>query len=122
MDLTYGPEYEAFREEVRAFLRARWHGVNDADDIASFRKSAIDAGYLYRSIPRCYGGSEQPTDVLRARVIREEFTAAHAPMELRSLGTQLLVPTLLEAGTSSCGRWARNCTCRRCSRPARACA
>lgn len=99
MDLTYGPEYEAFREEVRAFLRARWHGVNDADDVTAFRKSAIDAGYLYRSVPRRYGGSEQPSDVLRARVIREEFTAAHAPMELRSLGTQLLVPTLLEAGS-----------------------
>jgi alkylation response protein AidB-like acyl-CoA dehydrogenase len=119
MDLTYGPEYEAFREEVRDFLRVHWpaanasnasnaskgsnasngsNGSNGSADVAAFRKIAIEAGYLYRSIPRCYGGSEQPSDVLKARVIREEFTAARAPMELKSLGTQLLVPTLLEAG------------------------
>ncbi|MFJ8025438.1 acyl-CoA dehydrogenase family protein [Streptomyces sp. NPDC096311] len=105
MDLAYGPEYEQFREEVRAFLRQHWergpdggHGVDPAE-VAAFRKLAVDAGYLYRSVPRRYGGSEQPSDVLRARVVREEFTAARAPMEIRSLGTQLLVPTLLEAGT-----------------------
>lgn len=98
MDLTYGPAYEAFREEVRDFLRAHWSASNGSGDVAAFRKAAIDAGYLYRSIPRCYGGSEQLPDILKARVIREEFTAARAPMELKSLGTQLLVPTLLEVG------------------------
>jgi alkylation response protein AidB-like acyl-CoA dehydrogenase len=98
MDLTYGPAYAAFREEVRAFLAANWPGSNGSVDAAAFRKSAIEAGYLYRSIPRRYGGCEEPPDVLKARVIREEFTAAGAPTELRSLGTQLLVPTLLEAG------------------------
>ena len=98
MDLTYGADSERFRGEVRVFLEERWRPSDNPVDVAAFRKAAIDAGYLYRSIPRRYGGSEQPADVLRARVIREEFTAAHAPMELRSLGTQLLVPTLLEAG------------------------
>ncbi len=98
MDLTYGPAYEAFREEVRAFLRANWQATNGSVDIAAFRKAAIFAGYLYRSIPRCYGGAEQPADILKARVIREEFTAARAPLEVKSLGTQLLVPTLLEVG------------------------
>jgi alkylation response protein AidB-like acyl-CoA dehydrogenase len=98
MDLTYGPAYEAFREDVRGFLAANWNGPSETADVTSFRKAAIDAGYLYRSIPRRYGGSEQAADALKARVIREEFTAARAPMEVRSLGTQLLVPTLLEAG------------------------
>ncbi|HEX4658267.1 MAG TPA: acyl-CoA dehydrogenase family protein [Streptosporangiaceae bacterium] len=98
MDLTYGPDYERFRGEVRAFLEERWRPSDSSADVAAFRKAAVDAGYLYRSVPRRYGGSEQPSDVLRARVIREEFTAARAPVELKSLGTQLLVPTLLEAG------------------------
>ena len=97
MDLTYGPEYERFREEVRGFLAEHWR-PDDPVDIAAFRQAAVAAGYLYRSVPRRYGGSEQPSDVLRARVIREEFSAVRAPMELKSLGTQLLVPTLLEAG------------------------
>ncbi|GAA2313074.1 acyl-CoA dehydrogenase family protein [Streptomyces violaceusniger] len=98
MDLGYGPEYELFREEVRAFLRQHWRAVDHPGEVAAFRKLAVDAGYLHRSVPRRYGGSEQPSDVLKARVIREEFTAARAPMEIKSLGTQLLVPTLLEAG------------------------
>ncbi|WP_433190051.1 acyl-CoA dehydrogenase family protein [Actinoallomurus sp. CA-150999] len=98
MDLTYGPDYEVFREEVRTFLRQHWRASDDPAEVAAFRKEAVAAGYLYRSVPRRYGGSEQPSDVLKARVIREEFAAAHAPMEVKSLGTQLLVPTLLEAG------------------------
>jgi alkylation response protein AidB-like acyl-CoA dehydrogenase len=102
MDLTYGPEYEHFRTEVRSFLKERWRppdsSADSSADVAEFRRAAVDAGYLYRSVPRRYGGSEQPPDALRARVIREEFAAARAPIELRSLGTQLLVPTLLEAG------------------------
>jgi alkylation response protein AidB-like acyl-CoA dehydrogenase len=98
MDLTYGPEYERFRAEVRSFLREHWRPSDSSADVAGFRRAAVDAGYLYRSVPRQYGGSEQPVDVLKARVIREEFSAARAPMELKSLGTQLLVPTLLEAG------------------------
>jgi len=99
MDLTYGPDYEVFREEVRVFLSTHWSSSDDSVDVAAFRKSAIEAGYLYRSIPRCYGGSEQPADILKARVIREEFSAVRAPMELKSLGTQLLVPTLLDVGS-----------------------
>jgi alkylation response protein AidB-like acyl-CoA dehydrogenase len=98
MDLTYGPDYERFRGEVRAFLAEHWQLAGGPVDIAAFRRAAVAAGYLYRSIPRRYGGSEQPSDALKARVIREEFTAVRAPMELKSLGTQLLVPTLLEAG------------------------
>ena len=98
MDLTYGPGYERFRGEVRAFLEEHWRASDSSANVAAFRKAAVDAGYLYRSVPRQYGGSGQPSDVLKARVIREEFTAVRAPMELKSLGTQLLVPTLLEAG------------------------
>jgi alkylation response protein AidB-like acyl-CoA dehydrogenase len=99
MDLTYGPEYERFRGEVRAFLAEHWRPSDPPPDVTAFRQAAVAAGYLYRSIPRRFGGSEQPSDALKARVIREEFTAVRAPMELKSLGTQLLVPTLLEAGT-----------------------
>jgi alkylation response protein AidB-like acyl-CoA dehydrogenase len=98
MDLTYGPEYERFRRDVRAFLEEHWVSSRASSDVATFRKAAVEAGYLYRSIPRRFGGSEQAQDVLKARVIRDEFTAVRAPMEVRSLGTELLVPTLLEAG------------------------
>ena len=62
---------------------------------AVFRERAIERGYLYRSIPKQYGGSEQPPDVLKGQVIREEFGKRWAPLEARGIGTMMLVPTLL---------------------------
>ena len=104
MDLTYGSEMEEFRLEVKGFLGANWPPKEDAanssrkDSTQRFRERAIAQGYLCRSIPKKYGGSEQPVDALRGQVIREEFAAAHAPMEPRGIGTMMLVPTLLERG------------------------
>ena len=104
MDLSYGAEAEAFRGEVRGFLRAQWQpGERRGDDlkayIREFRRAAIDAGYLYRGVPKRYGGSEQPVDVIKAQVIREEFGRARAPMEVGGNGVNMTVPTLLEKGT-----------------------
>jgi alkylation response protein AidB-like acyl-CoA dehydrogenase len=104
MDLTYGSEMEEFREEVKGFLGANWPPTGDAanlpreDRTQRFRESAIAQGYLCRNVPKQYGGSEQPVDALRGQVIREEFDAAHAPMEPRGIGTMMLVPTLLDRG------------------------
>ena len=71
MDLTYGSEMEEFRDEVKKFLGANWplaegaKKTSRADQIQRFRESAITQGYLCRSIPKQYGGSEQPVDALR---------------------------------------------------------
>lgn len=104
MDLSYGAEAESFRTEVRNFLHDQWQpgtlrGAELKDYIRAFRLRATDAGYLYRAIPKAFGGAEQPTDVVRAQVIREEFGRARAPMEITGNGMNMLVPTLLERGT-----------------------
>ncbi|MCZ6783614.1 MAG: acyl-CoA dehydrogenase family protein [Proteobacteria bacterium] len=104
MDLSYGDEYEALRGELRQFLTRSWPLQGEEaklgfpEQAALFRKRATEAGYLNRSIPKRYGGSEQPADVLTAQVIREEFGRAKAPGEARGIGTMMLVPTLLERG------------------------
>jgi alkylation response protein AidB-like acyl-CoA dehydrogenase len=100
MDLGYGVGYEAFRREVRAFLESAWSAEHrrDAGRIAEFRQAATERGYLFRSIPRRFGGSEQAADVLKAQVILEEFSRARAPMEPPGNGVRMLVPTLLECG------------------------
>ena len=104
MNLNYGPEAEAFREEVQAFLKQNW-GPKEKNKtdlkayIKTFRKLATEAGYLYRSIPREFGGSEQKPDIILAQVVREEFARARAPMEVGGNGMNMLVPTLLECGT-----------------------
>lgn len=104
MDLSYGAEAEAFRSEVRAFLKDAWQpGELRKDDlrffINDFRRTATDRGFLYRAIPKAYGGSEQPVDVIKGQVIREEFQRARAPMEVGGNGMNMTVPTLLEKGT-----------------------
>ncbi len=118
MDLTYSAEYEEFRAELKKFLAENW---TDADRAAgpapdsqaalmgsairtderamAFRLAAIERGYLYRSVPRRYGGGEQVPDPLKATVIAEEFRRSGAPGEVVGQGASMLVPTLLEHGT-----------------------
>jgi alkylation response protein AidB-like acyl-CoA dehydrogenase len=100
MDLEFGAGYEAFREEVACFVDGAWTSENakNKSAIALFRQEAIARGYLYRAIPREYGGSEQPSDPVKARIIREEFGRVGAPGELKGPGPSMLVPTLLVRG------------------------
>ena len=105
MDLSYGEAYEEFRKEVQAFLAENWPPAGEAAELSRkaqvdrFRDRAVDVGYLARSIPRKYGGSEQVPDALKAAVIAEEFRKLRAPMDPVVVGVGLLVPTLLEKGT-----------------------
>ncbi|WP_414900237.1 acyl-CoA dehydrogenase family protein [Sphingomonas flavalba] len=97
MDLSFTAEYEGFRQDVRAFLQARW--IDRADrDVRAFRAEAIGRGYLYRAFPKRYGGGERPADVIENTVIVEEFARARAPGEVKGMGTQMLAPTLLDRG------------------------
>jgi alkylation response protein AidB-like acyl-CoA dehydrogenase len=100
MDLSYGAENESFRREVAAFLEAEWRPeiAKDRQSVKTFRRKATERGFLNRAIPKRYGGGEQPPDVMKAQVIREEFARARAPIEAPGLGVSMLVPTLLERG------------------------
>lgn len=118
MDLSYSAEYERFRAEVRAFLDSHWteadrnsspppdgqaalmgQAVRTDERATTFRLQAIERGYLYRHVPKAYGGSEQPYDPLRSVIIAEEFRRAKAPGEVVGQGASMLVPTLVEHGT-----------------------
>ena len=117
MNLAYSAEYERFRTEVRRFLVEHWsepggeraasladltgaHVRTDARATA-FRLLAIERGYLYRHVPRRYGGSEQPADPLKSAIIADEFRRVRAPYEIMGQGPSMLVPTLLEHGTET---------------------
>jgi alkylation response protein AidB-like acyl-CoA dehydrogenase len=105
MDLEYSSEHIVFRDEVRAFLDDAWTKpvkAKPADRSAfvrDFRRSATEKGYLYRSFPRAYGGSEQEPDPLRARIVRESFESVRAPLEVSGNGVSMFAPTLLERGS-----------------------
>jgi alkylation response protein AidB-like acyl-CoA dehydrogenase len=105
MDMSFDADLDAFREEVRAFLKQSWLAAPDKSEQPrqardrSFRERAVEKGYLYRHVPRRYGGSEQPADAFRGEIIREEFARARAPMEVAAGGLSQLLPTLLEWGS-----------------------
>ena len=119
MNLSYSQEYEQFRAEVRDFLAKNWGpedvarlpdpdsfsamtgGGRPHERVTAFRLKAIERGYLYRHVPRRWGGSEQPPDPLKAAIIAEEFRRAKAPGEVVGQGPSMLVPTLLEHGTEA---------------------
>ena len=106
MDLGFSEEYERFRAEVKEFLSEHWPPQGDeaklgvTEQAALFRDRAIARGFLARGIPRAYGGSEQPPDVLRGTIISEEFGRAGAPQD-PGPPTEQLIPTLLEHGSES---------------------
>lgn len=102
MDLNLGPEYEAFRDKIRAFLAAEWPlksptGDKKADERA-FRLKAIEQDLLYRQIPKAYGGSGAGYDPLKTMLVRQEFGAVGAPAEVHSIGANMLAPTLVARG------------------------
>ena len=101
MDLTLTPEMTAFRDEVRAFIaahRSEYEG-GAAKDPRAWQKLLIEHGYAARTIPKAYGGYGAEPDMLKARIIAEEFIAAGAPRGIANQGVSMLVPTLLEVGS-----------------------
>ncbi|MEM6709350.1 MAG: acyl-CoA dehydrogenase family protein [Pseudomonadota bacterium] len=105
MDLNYGPEYDAFRAELRSFLDTHGHeapkGNNNPKAPASlaWQRKLIEHGYTARTIPSAYGGAGREPDILKARIIAEEFARARVAAGLGGQGISMLVPTLLEMGT-----------------------
>ncbi len=104
MDLAYGPQYEAFRQEVRDFIAAhqgkapRRFGAGGGSAL-QWQRLLIEHGFAARTIPKEYGGYGAEPDILKSRIVAEEFSSAGVPMGLANQGISMLVPTLLELGT-----------------------
>lgn len=106
MDLSFGPEYESFRAEVKAFINT--HGAKSprnapmrAPETLEWQKLLIEHGYAARTIPEAYGGFGAKPDIIQSRIIAEEFASARLNTGLGGQGISMLVPTLLEMGTEA---------------------
>jgi alkylation response protein AidB-like acyl-CoA dehydrogenase len=101
MDLRLTPEQATFREEVRGFLAAHRdaYEMGAAKDPLAWQRLLIEHGYAARTIPREYGGFGAAPDILKAKIVAEEFIAAGAPRGFANQGVSMLVPTLLEVGS-----------------------
>ncbi|MBI4498096.1 MAG: acyl-CoA dehydrogenase family protein [Chloroflexi bacterium] len=109
MDFYFSAEDEAFRQEVRAFLRqelpADWSGFQSDDAYASdehyqlvrqFRKKLADQGWLTMAWPPEYGG--QGASIWRQVVFNEEIGYAQAPYQA-PMGVSWVGPALMLYGT-----------------------
>jgi len=105
MDLEFSPEYEAFREEVAGILEANRHlaptsgdrGMKNPKRLA-WQKLMIENGFTARTIPTEYGGYGAEPDILKSRIIAEEFARTGISRPLAGQGISMLVPTLLQLG------------------------
>jgi alkylation response protein AidB-like acyl-CoA dehydrogenase len=108
MDLTYPPEAETFRKEVRAWLSANlppgwgepgFEMTPDERDRfqAAWARKLYDGGWIAATWPAEYGGRGLTT--MQSVVLFEEFTRVRAPMRADFFGDTLVGPTLLQWGT-----------------------
>ncbi|MGW0761485.1 acyl-CoA dehydrogenase family protein [Streptomyces sp. NPDC002814] len=109
MDITYPPETQAFRSEVKAFLAdalpAGWRGIGALDEEAAWafardwRKRLAERGYLSLTWPEEYGGLG--LSKLHQVVLMEELALAGVPFGLPqdTFGVKMLANTLLRWGT-----------------------
>jgi alkylation response protein AidB-like acyl-CoA dehydrogenase len=106
MKLDLDPEYEAFRADVAEILSTNAHLAPGPDDKGyknpkriAWQKLLIRNGLAARTIPKDYGGYGAEPDILKARIIAEEFARTRIQGPMSGQGIAMLVPTLLELGT-----------------------
>ena len=108
MDLSYPPEAEAFRTEIRGWLEdnlpAGW--FDDGFEISPEDKAAFNdgwpaklygGGWICAAWPKEYGGKGLST--MENVVLAEEFARAKAPLRADFFGDTLVGPTILQWGT-----------------------
>lgn len=105
MDLSYTPEQEAFRSEVRAWLAdnvpaSRLASPGTAAGFAAhaaWERSLSSAGFGGISWPVEFGG--RGAGVVLQAIFEEEYLRAGAPERVNIVGQKLMAPTLWAHGT-----------------------
>ena len=109
MDFRFTDEQEAFRQEVRDFLRENlgedWRGIDpDAYFVGEnwplIRKLTMklaDKGWLTLAWPEEYGG--QGRSIIEQVIYKEELGYFRAPTRDATIGTDLVGPTLMLYGS-----------------------
>ncbi|MDY7103468.1 MAG: acyl-CoA dehydrogenase family protein [Actinomycetota bacterium] len=108
MDLSYPPEAEAFRAEVRTWLEENlpegWFDEGfelKGEERERFNKEwptkLNEGGWICASWPKEYGGKGLST--MESVVLNEEFHRASAPMRGDFFGDTLVGPTILQWGS-----------------------
>ncbi len=111
MEFRFSPEEEAFRQEVREFLRREWReeaagsgaegplgygGGGGLEEIKRFQKKLAQRGWLTLAWPKEHGGME--ASIMKQVIFNEEMAYHRAPQQL-GVGPDRVGPTIILYGT-----------------------
>lgn len=106
MDLRLSSEHQAFRAHVASLLETHRHLAPTATDRGlkhpkrlAWQAFLLREGLAARTVPEAYGGRGEAPDILKSRILSEEFARTGLAPPLAGQGISMLVPTLLELGT-----------------------
>lgn len=99
MDLNYTAEDQAFRQQVRQWLKENLpkKRPETLDEKRDWHTKLYEAGYLGMGWPKEYGGQEARP--MEQAIVGEELARAGAPPTLNGLGISIMAPTLIHHGT-----------------------
>ena len=103
MDLTYTPEHDAFRAQLRGWLASNLPGPMPRPPeerlafLRAWQRTLADAGWAAPHWPVEFGG--RATGVVEQMIYHEELALHRAPPLLGAIGVGLLGPTLITQGT-----------------------
>ena len=106
MDLRYTAEQDAFRNEVRTWLREHvprqplrsLDAAEGAEEHRLWERTLQESRWAVVTWPREYGG--RGSSLLEWLIFEEEYYRADAPARINQNGIFLLGPTLIEFGTT----------------------
>jgi len=107
MDVTYTPEQNAFRREVRMWMEANvpseplpsFDATSEGFEAhRAWEKRLFDGQWGMVTWPKAYGG--RGLDLVSWLIFEEEYWRAGAPLRVNQNGIFLLGPTLMEYGTA----------------------
>jgi alkylation response protein AidB-like acyl-CoA dehydrogenase len=114
MDFSFAPEDEAFRQELRTWLRdnkppelpgdvsSDWDGGDHLAAQKAWQRKMYDAGYVGLHWPVEYGG--RGFGIERQVIFHEEIARAHAPTLVGGAGIEMIGPTILAHGSDDLKR------------------
>ena len=109
MNLSYPPEAEAFREELRSWLEANLpegltgfseqleRGSEELERLRAWNVVLADAGYAALSWPEEYGG--RGASLMEQIVFNEEMDRVQAPGPVNIVGMPNIAPAIMQWGT-----------------------
>ena len=111
MDFSLTPEQDAFRQTVRAWLKANlpreWKDLGRSDIprietyeiLKQWQRKLYDAGFIGLTWPKAYGG--RGLTFMEELILQEEIALAKAPPILNVLGVGMAGPTIFAYGTEA---------------------